>query len=261
MYNLLQNLLADRKGGTIFNCFDIYHSCFIAFFVLSGVLLCLYLKNKNAEERRRVINLVIGIAFGVYMADFFLMPFAYGVISIDKLPFHICTTMCIMCFFSRHNSFIGSFRLQLAMLGFLSNLTYLIYPAGMMWLEIHPLSYRVVQTLIFHGVMMNYGLLVLVYERQEFSWKNICKDLGVTVAMTAWAWLGNTLYSDKDGVIYNWFFVSQDPFNAFPEKIAPFIMPFLNTALFFGVGLVVYWIFHMADKKKKIKEPANTCAS
>lgn len=256
MYNLLQKLLADQTGGKAFKCFDIYHLCFIAFFVASAIFLCLNLKNKSGEKRKKIINLVIGIAFGVYMADFFLMPFAYGTINIDKLPFHICTTMCVACFFSRHNAFWGRFRLQFAMLGFLSNLTYLCYPAGMMWMGIHPLSYRVVQTLIFHGVMMNYGLLVLVYERQAFSWKKIYKDFGVTAVMTAWAWLGNTLYSNQDGVVYNWFFVSQDPFGAFPVKTAPFIMPFLNTALFFGVGLVVYWIIYKAAAWKKSKEPA-----
>lgn len=253
MYNLLQNLLEDKTGGRAFQCFGIYHLCFIIFFVASAIFACLNLKKKSGEKRKKIINLVIGIAFGVYMADFFLMPFAYGMINIDKLPFHICTTMCIMCFFSRFNAFIGRFRLQFAMLGFLSNLTYLIYPAGMMWMELHPLSYRVVQTLIFHGVMMIYGLLVLVYERQEFAWKKIYKDLGVAVAMTAWAWFGNTLYSNPNGTVYNWFFVSQDPFGAFPENLAPFIMPFLNTALFFGVGLAVYWIVCKADTLQKRK--------
>ena len=241
MYNILQKLLADKTGGTVFNCFDLWHICFILFFVASAVVLCLYVKNKSTAARKKTIDVVIALAFAVYMADFFLMPFAYGKINIDKLPFHICTTMCIMCFFSRYNTFLGKFRLQFAMLGFLSNLTYLIYPAGMMWLKIHPSSYRVVQTLIFHGIMMNYCLLVLVYERQEFTWKKIYKDLGVAAAMTAWAWFGNTMY-DNSEVAYNWFFVTQDPFGAFPVDSAPFIMPFLNTALFFGVGVLVYFI-------------------
>lgn len=254
MHDLLQKLLADQTGGAIFKCFDLYHLCFILFFVACGIGLSLYLKNKSAEKRKKITELMLGIAFGLYMADFFLMPFAYGEISIDKLPFHICTTMCIACFLSRHNRFFGKFRLQLAMLGFLSNLTYLIYPAGMMWLNIHPLSYRVVQTLVFHGFMMLYGLLVLVYERQEFSWKKIYKDLLVTAAMTVWALIGNMLYSTPD-VARNWFFVIQDPFGAFPASISPFIMPFLNTALFFGVGLAVYLIIDIAARMRR-KTPA-----
>ena len=123
MYNILRNLLADQTGGILFKCFDIFHCCFIVSFVAAAILLCLYLKNKSDEKRKKITNKVIGIALGLYIADFFLMPFAYGVINIDKLPFHVCTMMCVMCFWSRYSQFWGKFRLQLAMLGFLSNLT------------------------------------------------------------------------------------------------------------------------------------------
>ena len=249
MFGILQKLLADRTDGVPFRCFDFSHICFIVFFVAAGVLLCLHLRNKSVRLRKKVTNTVISIAFGLYVAELFLMPFAYGVINIDKLPFHVCTAMCVMCFWSRHNVHLRKFRLQFAMLGFLSNLTYLVYPAGMMWLNIHPMSYRVVQTLIFHGVMMVYGLLVLVYESKEFAWKRIYKDLIVVVSMTAWARLGNALYNSGEK-LYNWFFVVQDPFGLFPENIAPYIMPFLNILLFFGVELAVYGIISKALQRR-----------
>lgn len=252
MYNILHKLLADKTDGVTFKCFDLLHICFIIFFVAAAILLCLYLKNKNDEQRKKTANIAVGIAFGLYVAELFLMPFAYGEIDIDKLPFHVCTTMCVMCFWSRHNAFLGKFRLQFALLGFLSNLTYLVYPAGMMWLDIHPMSYRVVQTLIFHGVMMIYGLLVLVYENQEFTWKKIYKDFGVIAAMTAWARLGNALYSNGEND-YNWFFVNQDPFKVFPANIAPYIMPFLNIAIFFAVELLVYLILSKASAQRKVR--------
>lgn len=253
MYNILHNLLKDQTGGVIFKCFDLTHLCFIVFFVSMAIFLCLYLKNKSAEKKTKVINTLVATAFGLYVAELFLMPFAYGQIHIDKLPFHVCTTMCVMCYFSRRNAFLGRFRLQFAMLGFLSNLTYLIYPAGMMWLDIHPLSYRVVQTLLFHGIMMNYGLLVLVYESREFTWKKIYKDLAVVSAMTLWARLGNALY-DTSEKSYNWFFVVEDPFGMFPKTMSAYIMPFLNTALFFTVGLAVYFIIWKVRALQKTKQ-------
>ena len=101
-----------------------------------------------------------------------------------------------------------------------------------------------------------YGLLVLVYESQEFTWKKIYKDFGVVAGMTAWASLGNVLYNNGDK-FYNWFFVVQDPFGMFPEKIAPYIMPFLNIAIFFGVELVVYFILSKARAQRKNKESVN----
>ena len=257
MFNILRKLLADQTGGIAFKCFDLWHSCFIIFFVITAVLLCLFLRKAREERKKKVINLVIGLALGIYIADFFLMPFAYNAINIDKLPFHVCTTMCVMCFWSRYNAFLGKFRLQFAMLGFLSNLTYLLYPAGMMWMNLHPMSYRVVQTLIFHGVMMIYGLLVLVYESQEFTWKKIYKDLSVVVAMTAWARLGNALYNSGEKN-YNWFFVVQDPFNMFPEDIAPYIMPFLNVVIFFAVELIVYLIVSKVFLKRRNSKAIKT---
>lgn len=255
MYNILRTLFADHTGGVTFQCFDLLHCCFIASFLAAAVLLCLSLRKKSPQTRTKVIDCTVGIAFGLYIADFFLMPFAYRAIGIDKLPFHVCTAMCVMCFWSRHSAFWGKFRLQFAMLGFLSNLTYLIYPAGMMWLKIHPLSYRVVQTLAFHGVMMVYGLLVLVYESQGFSWKRVYKDLCVVMSMSAWALLGNTLYNNSEKM-YNWFFVVQDPFNIFPGTVAPYIMPFFNVALFFVVELAVYWIASSLLALKRPRQPA-----
>ena len=257
MYYILQKILADKTDGVAFKCFGIWHICFILFFVIIAVLLALHAKKKAQEERTKIINAVIAVAVGLYAADVFLMPFAYGEISIDKLPFHVCTTMCVMCFWSRYNAFLGKFRLQFAMLGFLSNLVYLFYPGAMMWMGLHPLSYRVVQTIAFHGVMMIYGLLVLIYERQAFAWKKIYKDFGVIVAMTIWARLGNALYSN-DEETYNWFFVNQDPFNAFPESIALYTMPFLNIAIFFAVEMLVYLIFFKASSMYKSKEIAKT---
>jgi len=253
MYDIIHNLLKDQTEGIDFKFMDIWHICFIAFFLGVAALLCVYLKNKGEKTQEKVANIAVGTAFGLYVAELFLMPFAYGEIFIEKLPFHVCTAMCVACFFSRRVTFFKKYRLQFAMLGFLSNLTYLIYPGKMLWLNIHPLSYRVVQTLIFHGTMMIYGVLVLVYESKEFSWKRIYKDFGVVVAMAAWARLGNALYNHGE-TMYNWFFVVEDPFSAFPKDQSPYIMPFLNIAIFFSVGLLVYWIIDMA--KQRMKKPA-----
>jgi len=245
MYAELSNLLSDKKGDIVFTCFGIWHLLFI--FALAATLFSIifYLKNKSETTRQKVIHLFIHCAFTVYIADFFLMPFAYGKIDVEKLPFHICTAMCVMCFLSRHHSFFEKFRLQFALLGFLSNLVYFIYPAGVMWYEIHPLSYRVIQTLLFHGLMTIYGLLVLIYGDEKIEWKNWYKDIIVLIFMTLWALFGNMLYTGTahgQTFYFNWFFVLRDPFYIFPEQIARFIMPPLNIAVFFAAEMLVYAI-------------------
>ncbi len=245
MYAELSSLLSDKKGNTVFTCFGVWHLCYIlALFVLIFIVIY-YLKNKSETTRQKAIRFFIHCAFTVYIADFFLMPFAYGEIDVEKLPFHICTAMCVMCFLSRHNSFSEKFKLQFAVLGFISNLVYFVYPAGVMWYEIHPLSYRVIQTLLFHGLMTIYGLLVLIYDDVKFEWKMCYKDFIVIVLMTLWALLGNALYTGQawgKTHYFNWFFVLQDPFYIFPEHIAHFIMPPLNIAVFFAADMLVYVI-------------------
>lgn len=246
MFSFLKNLLSDKKGGEIFTCFGIWHFIFIALFVILAVILYIYLKNKSLDRRKKFIDGFVCIPFGLYILDFFLMPFAYGEIDIEKLPFHICTVTCVLCFVSRYNRHLGKFKLQFATLGFISNLVYLIYPAGVMWHAVAPLTYRVIQTLSFHGIMMVYGFLVLCYESGNFKFKLFYKDICVITSVTFWAVLGNLMYNDER--VYNWFFVVRDPFCIIDADIALFVMPVLNILLFSSVELVVYLLL----KKEKL---------
>ena len=246
MYRFLHELLSDKKGGEIFTLFGFWHFIYIALALITSALVLLVLRNKSRTIGKKTAKIFIDIAFSLYIADFFLMPLAYGEIDIEKLPFHVCTAMCVMCFLSYHIKFLEKYRTSLAMLGFISNLVYLIYPAGVMWHAVHPLSYRVVQTLTFHSVMTVYGILSLVYEHEKIDIKKCYRDLAVILFMTAWAMIGNYTYngsSDGYSHFFNWFFVVRDPFYAFPEAIAPFIMPFLNISLFFTAELLLHLVF------------------
>lgn len=251
MYEILNNLLSDKKGGEIFRCFGVWHFVYIALAAVAFTLIFLSLKSKDKDTKDKVMLTLINISFGLYILDFFLMPFAYGEIDIEKLPFHICTAMCVACFLSNHIERLMPLRVHFALLGFISNLVYLIYPAGVMWHATHPLSYRVVQTLIFHGIMSVYGLLTLVYDGKELSFKTCYRDLAVISGMTVWALVGNLLYNGEAGEyshFFNWFFVIRDPFYILPADIAPFIMPFVNIGLFFGVEMLVYLIVNKSRR-------------
>lgn len=254
MYKILNNLLSDKKGGEIFRCFGAWHFIYIALAAATFTALFFFLRDKDKREKDKAMLTLIDISFGLYVLDFFLMPFAYGEIDIEKLPFHICTAMCVMCFLSNHVERLKSLRLHFALLGFISNLVYLIYPAGVMWHATHPISYRVVQTLIFHGIMSVYGLLTLVYDGKELSFKTCYRDLAIISGMTVWALIGNLLYNGEAGEyshFFNWFFVIRDPFYILPASIAPFIMPLVNIGLFFGVEMLAYLII-MKTKRESV---------
>ena len=250
MYTFLNQLLSDKKGGEVFTCFGIWHWCYILLTFTAAFLLMKYLKNKNSTIRQSVIGRVIKIVFVLYISDFFLMPIAFGEIDIENLPFHICTAMCVMCFASRYNKYLSKFKANFALLGLISNFVYLIYPAGVMWYQVHPLSYRVIETMLFHGIMTIYGLLVLVYEERP-SFTKSYRDLFVIIVMTAWAVFGNNLYNGISGDFsykFNWFFVIRDPFNILPADYSRFIMPFLNILIFFIAEVLICLICDVAKR-------------
>ena len=168
------------------------------------------------------------------------MPFAYGGIDIEKLPFHACTATCVLCVQARHNRFLGRFKDQFLLLGLLTNLIYVIYPAGVGWYQIHPLSYRVWQTLLYHGAMTAFGLFSLCFGEVKLEWRKCPRDLAFLCVMTVWALLGNTLYNGLDGRFFNWFFVVRDPFYILPAGIAPFVMPVVMTAVMFFGEMLIY---------------------
>lgn len=259
MYSFLHNLLSDKKGGEIFTLFSTWHFFYILLTLLSVITILFVLKRKEKQTKYKVSSVLINIAFLLYVSDFFLMPIAYGEIDIEKLPFHACTAMCVMCFLSYRVKFLEKYRISFAILGFLSNCIYLIYPAGVMWHAVHPLSYRVIQTLIFHSIMSVYCLITLVSEYDKIDIKKCYRDLLVIVFMTSWALLGNYTYNgESEGYshFFNWFFVVRDPFYAIPESISPFIMPILNIVLFFAVEM----LFHLAILLvKRIKKQFTEC--
>lgn len=254
MYELFNELFSDKKDGVIFNCFGIWHILYMLIIFVCIIALVVLFKNKSQNVKNKAINMTINIAFGLYILDFFLMPFAYGKIDIEKLPFHICTFTCVMCFLSRHNKFLSKYTLQFALLGLIGNIIYVIYPAGVGWYQINPLSYRVIQTLLFHGLMTAYGIFVLCFETKELKIRNSYKELIIIVLLTLWSMVGNYLYNSsiKDySFTYNWFFTLQDPFYILPSNIALFIMPIVMIVVIYIVDLLVYLTYNLLMKKKR----------
>ena len=251
MYPYIHNLLADKKGGEVFTCFGVWHLCYIAA-ALAVIAAIFFLTRKKGDDvKRKVTSAAIGFSFGLYVLDFFLMPFAYEMIDIEKLPFHVCTTMCVMCFLSRHVPALEKFRMPFALLGFVSNLVYFIYPAGVMWHGVHPLSYRVIQTLLFHASMAAYGFFTLAFDNEGLHIKKCPRDLLTITMMTCWATVGNLLYRGEAGSYshdFNWFFTEQDPFGMIPRSVAPYVMPFIDIAVFFAAELIVYAVYYLIKK-------------
>ena len=257
MYEFMRKLLEDKNDGYLFKCFDIWHITFLFITLSAIVVIFLLFKDKDDGDKKKLLDCTVGIAFGLYIADFFLMPFAFGEIQIEKLPFHACTLTCLLCFLSRHNKFLGQFKKSFAIIGFISNLAYAVYPAGVMWYLVHPLSYRAIQTLLFHGVMVAYGFFAIVFDKDIVcDWKKLFKhDLVVLSLMIIWALIGSYSYTGNYGGYdqwYNWFFVRTDPFGILPPTVAPFA----TLTAFLLADAVIHLIYFTVKKHcKKTNNP------
>lgn len=253
MYGLLHSVFRDRSDGLLFKCFGLWHIAYILAFVLLFVFALLKLKGRDEAKKTSATKRFCDISFYIMLADFFFMPLAYGEIDVEKLPFHICTAMCVMSFLSYRVEKLKKYRINFATLGLISNFGYLLYPAGVMWHQTHPVSYRVIETLSFHGFMTVFGLLVLVFEADRNCIKRCYRDFVTVACMVAWALIGNCayngFYSGKEH-FYNWFFVVRDPFYIIPESASRFVMPIFNILTFFLLEIVIYTVIYKAKREK-----------
>lgn len=258
MFEFLRNLLSDKDNGILtFEAFSLCHILYLLL-IIGGIVLVMFLfKNKSQEAKHKLIDFTVTLALCIYIADFFLMPFSYGYIDIDKLPFHICTLMSIMGVLSRRTKIFAKFKTAFTLMGLVGAMMYILYPAGVPASDGY--SYRIVQTVIYHGLMIAQGIFAIAYNDLDLSWKSIKYDLIAILSLTAWAMIGNTLYS---GVIteacdcvegctnvitiydydLNWFFVKHDPLYIIPDEIDIYFAPFIMIFAIFGMCALIRFI-------------------
>lgn len=269
MYNFMRNLLEDKdKGIFVFEAFTLCHILYFLL-IIAGIVLTIYLfRNKSQEAKNKVVNTTVTIALCLYIADFFLMPFSYGYIDVDKLPFHICTSMSIMCVLARNTKLFSKFKTSFTIMGLVGALMYLVYPAGVA--EADGYSYRIIQTVLYHGLMIAQGVFAIAFKEIELSWKTLKYDLICITVLAVWAFLGNTLYSGTlteacecvEGCpnlytvydhSFNWFFVKHDALYIIPDDIDIYIAPYAMVIVIFGMCSLVRYLgillLKLFDKK------------
>lgn len=243
MYDFISGILSKEEGNLVLKAFGIWH-IFYLLIIFGGIILTLILlRNKDEKVKKRTINITINCAFILYILDFFLMPFAYGYIDIDKLPFHICTLMGVMAFVGRNNKFFNKYITQFTLLGLIGALMYITYPSGVADGKVFAFSYRIVQTMMYHGLVVAHGIFSLAFGDIKIEWKKIYKELIMISIMAMVAVVANLSYSGKLGE-FNWFFVSGDPFGIIPENIAIYVMPFIMILVIFIMNVIIYSIYY-----------------
>ena len=137
-------------------------------------------------------------------------------------------------------------------------LMYLVYPGSALG-GITPWSYRVIQTMIYHGLLLAWGILSLTTGQVKLHMNKIWLPLVGMVCVALWATVGNICYNSNyagGSHHYDWFFLTGSTFG-----ISPWLMPFLTLAAFYAVTACIYLIYWLSLRLITKRAANHTTAS
>lgn len=241
MRDLFFKLFANSyfNTGIHITAFSVSH--FVYLFLIFGTILALwyFIKRKNEDFRERVLRFLAYAVVISYLADFFVHDFVYGGMSIDKLPFHLCTALCPTIAFVQFNKKFEKLIEPVSVLAIVGSLMYISYPASVG--EGEPWCYQAVQTMFFHGAEMAWGILNIAGGKVKLEIKNVWKSAVGLGLITLWAKFGNLILE------HNWFFLEHDALyiGLVENGVIPkwSLMIFTPISVFFVV-LAIYGIYY-----------------
>lgn len=243
---LVRWLLSENNSALQIGLFDIWH--FLYLFIVFGGTVLLALLVKGEQRREKAVRMMAYLTIGLYIADFFLMPLSdsYNRISIDKLPFHICTLMSVMAAFVQFNKRLEKIKTPVVTLAIASSLMWMCYPGSALGGQ-PPFSYIIFQTFMFHGFLFCWGALNLAYGFVVLDFRKIWKEFCGTLIILVWAGIGNALYDDQ-----NWYFIRYSIFPFLPDRVMPPVVVFCVFGTCFVVYCGYFAIRALAGRKNKI---------
>lgn len=246
MRDFLIKVLGWKKGNIEIDLFSIWHFGYIFLIIGLIILAGFLLKNRDEKVKIKTLQILSVSVLLMYIIDFMLQPFVTSDnnLDIDKLPFHICTLMGIVCVFAQFSKkeWFKEVSVVLAMAG---SLMYLTYPGSALG-NISPFCYKVIQTMIYHGCLLGWGVLSLTTGQVKLHYKKMWIPLVGIVCICIWAGIGNICYNGGSHH-YDWFFITGSTFPFVPK----FLMPFAVITAVYGVVVCFYLIYFLVTKNKK----------
>lgn len=247
MREFFVKLLSTTDGNYDITLFSVWH--FLYIFLIAGAILwiALYLRDKSHETKKKWLDVLAIGTIATYVADFFLMPLARTdfTIDIDKLPFHICTLVAVIIPFVQFNPKFKCIKQTVVCLATVSALMYITYPGSALG-GVLPWSYRVVQTFVFHGLNLAWGVISMTSGEVKMSYRNLPQEFLALLCMTVWAAIGNNLYSHGD-VQFDWFFITGATFPFIPSRLMPLVTVFSILAM----CAIIHTIYHVIVKLRE----------
>ena len=238
LYDLFSKLFADYPGGGP-GLISWEHLLLLIIAFGMPVLFYFIYRNKSDEKKIKLTKVLSVVIPTLYVLDFFVQPFYMQTtknfngeffMTVDKLPFHVCTLMGVCIPFVYFNKKFAWARDIVVVWSIVSAAIYCVYPGT--YLNDAPIySYRIIQSYGYHALLILWAMMMFMTRQVEFDYKKFWKPIAFMGVECLWASLGNAMYYDKE----NFFFMKSDP--------AWFGLGFLNTL---GVSWLIYPIMIIA---------------
>lgn len=240
-------LFSEHNSELKIGLFDQWHILYL-FIVFGGTALLSFLfRNKSKDKKDRILKIFAYLTFGLYIADFFIMPLSdsYNGISVYKLPFNICTIMAVLVPFAQFNKKFAPIKSAIVTLSIAPSVMWMCYPGTALGGQ-PPFCYLIFQTFMYHGFLFCWGVLNLTYGEVKLEFKKIWKEFCGILMILIWAAFGNTIYDGE----HNWFFIEKSIFPFLSDEI----MPLMVVLSVFCVCLVIYGAYYIIRSfaKKKL---------
>ena len=172
MRDLLLKLFATvhTDGPLEIDVFNFWHILYLVLIVGTIITAGIFMKKATDEVKNKIFGILATVLCALYAFDYFAIPLynyyecADGslmyMLDVDKLPFHICTVLCPVVAFVQFNKKFSRFREPVAILAIVAPLMYLSYPNGAVG-DISAVCYKIIQTFLYHGVLLAWGYLNL----------------------------------------------------------------------------------------------------
>ena len=251
----------DKPGNVTVPGF--WHIFYALLIFGSVITFGVFLSKESEKFKDRVLKIIAYAIVFLYISDFFIHPLMNGdslteaFMITDKLPFHICTVMCPLIIFYYQFKQPKFAREALAFLAMVGSMMFLCYPTQIDGES--PISYKTLQTLLFHGLVFAWGYYMVVSKKVKPSIKRCWQPILGLCLLACWATFGRLLYAVGDST-YDWMFLLGASGIFGDPKPYTFLLTLGSISavilMLYGIYYAVIGIMKLIGKAKSKKETA-----
>lgn len=248
MSNLFHNIFGNVPSNHSMHIYGIEHCLFLIFSIIFVVLICVIFYRKSQNTKEKISNILAIILVSLYIFDFFVQPFWYGGLCIDKLPFHICTLLSILIMFV---SFCGKFKKYKSIIvaySILAAAIFVLAPINYFEHKIAWYSYSIIQPFIYHAILLTWGIFTLITKQVSLKLNEIWQPILGLIPIALWGTMGIVIYDN------NFMFLTTD-ISAFAPQflLIPSIAVLACLCLLF-----LYLLVLLIEKIRKVSKVKNS---